>query len=145
MFNFTDVSLKVGIFEIHLVWEIHLPTPGRMALISDSTFFATCFKGYGPSIPIYPSVECHLLTIFKISGLSPTPPSYLCYGFILFCESYNLSGIWGKRKGKRVSICHLDLEVSLLFQYARHLIAYTSECPGLCFLNQLVVICMNRH
>lgn len=78
---------------------------------------------------------------FKISGLIPNHPlPHLLQ--IYSCQSYN--GISGKRESKRVSICHLDGSFSSL-SMCSSLIAYTAECQGLCFPDQLAVTCMNLH
>lgn len=65
--NFTNLSLKVGIFKkfILFVAQWDLSTIGRMAVTSGSAFFCTCSKVYGPSILICLSVDSYLLSVFK--------------------------------------------------------------------------------
>lgn len=112
--NFTDLSLGEEIFKIHLaLWWTFLFSLERMALTSDSAFFSlfyeiemlslhqeghifTCLKA---KLLAYPSVEAHLLWIFKeffrITGL--------WYRFNFLGESYDLQGNFG-RTSKRVSV-----------------------------------------
>ena len=106
--NFTYLFLVVGCLKfILLVAQWDFSTPGRMTLTSDYTFFSTFLKGI--LFPLWfvhqekPIYLHSLKKFFKISDLGLIP--HLCYG-LLCCGSCNLSGIWGRRESKCVSICH---------------------------------------